>query len=172
MPASVSWPRVRPLGQVAERGRPGLYERLVDGLIARGIQPHLTLNHWDLPQALQGPGRLGRTPTVQHFVDHALGCTAGCDRVASITTHNEPWVVVYPHEIKYCPPRHCRPARWRCRSLHHSSCYHGSGALQALRAAECQEAGIAEPGAGCRRPATGRWTRPERGSRTACRCAA
>ena len=49
---SVSWPRVQPAGEGAWN-EPGLafYERLVDGLRARGIEPYLTLNHWDLPQA-------------------------------------------------------------------------------------------------------------------------
>ena len=47
---SVSWPRVRPGGAGAWNQK-GLdfYERLVDGLLARGIKPYLTLNHWDLP---------------------------------------------------------------------------------------------------------------------------
>ena len=54
---SVSWPRVQPLGQGAwnEAGL-AFYERLVDGLLARGVQPYLTLNHWDLPDALQANG--------------------------------------------------------------------------------------------------------------------
>jgi beta-glucosidase len=39
---------------------PGLdfYDRLVDALLSRNIQPFLTLYHWDLPQALRGFGRL------------------------------------------------------------------------------------------------------------------
>ena len=54
---SVSWPRVQPAGAGAwnEKGL-AFYERLVDGLLARGIQPYLTLNHWDLPSALQAQG--------------------------------------------------------------------------------------------------------------------
>ncbi len=51
---SVSWPRIQPSG----RGKPlekGLdfYERIVDGCLERGMEPCITLFHWDLPQALE-----------------------------------------------------------------------------------------------------------------------
>ena len=51
---SVSWPRIFPRGggAVNEAGL-AFYERLIDALRARGIEPVLTLYHWDLPQALQ-----------------------------------------------------------------------------------------------------------------------
>ena len=47
---SVAWSRVQPSGAGAVNSR-GLdfYDRLVDGLLARGIAPYLTLYHWDLP---------------------------------------------------------------------------------------------------------------------------
>ena len=58
---SISWPRVQPLGHGAwnEAGF-AFYERLVEGLRARGLKAFLTLNHWDLPQAPARPWRLGR----------------------------------------------------------------------------------------------------------------
>ena len=54
---SISWPRVMPDG-AGELSAEGLafYDRLVDGLIARGIKPVATLFHWDLPTALEEAG--------------------------------------------------------------------------------------------------------------------
>ena len=91
---SVSWARVLPEGH----GRPdarglGLYDRLVDGLLERGIAPWLTLYHWDLPQALEDRGGWRARDTVGRFSDYA-SLMAGVlgDRVAVWMTHNEPWV--------------------------------------------------------------------------------
>ena len=86
---------MQPLGEGAwnEKGL-AFYDRLVDGLLARGLAPHLTLNHWDLPQALQDKGGWASRDTVHRFVDYALGIQRRLgDRLAAITTHNEPWVV-------------------------------------------------------------------------------
>lgn len=132
---SISWPRVQPLGSGAWN-EPGLafYDRLVDGLLARGIQPHLTLNHWDLPQALQAAGGWAARDTVQHFVDYARGIHRRLgDRVATITTHNEPWVVaVLGHEQGiFAPGIHHRATAMQVS--HHLLLSHGL-ALQALRA--------------------------------------
>src|SRR5262245_6961351 len=68
---SVSWSRVLPAGKgaVNETGL-DYYERMVDGLIARGIQPMLTLYHWDLPQALQDEGGWGERCVTDHFADY------------------------------------------------------------------------------------------------------
>src|SRR5687768_17068364 len=51
---SVAWPRVQPTGTgPANPHGLAFYDRLVDALLARGIDPVATLYHWDLPQALQ-----------------------------------------------------------------------------------------------------------------------
>ena len=54
---SVAWPRVLPQGR-GSVNEPGLafYDRLIDELLAAGIEPWLCLYHWDLPQALEDLG--------------------------------------------------------------------------------------------------------------------
>ena len=136
---STSWPRVQPTGSGAwnEKGL-DFYERLVDGLLARGIAPYLTLNHWDLPEALQAKGGWANRDTAQHFVDYALGMHARLgDRVASIATHNEPWVMsVLGHETGIFAPgiKHRATAR---QVAHHLMLSHGM-ALRALREVGCK----------------------------------
>lgn len=136
---SVSWPRVQPDGQGAfnEAGL-AFYERLVDGLLARGIQPYLTLNHWDLPQALQDRGGWAWRGTVHCFVAYARQVAARLgERVVAIATHNEPWVVaVLGHESGIFAPgvRHRGTAM---QVAHHLLLSHGL-ALQALRADGCK----------------------------------
>src|ERR1700744_4323470 len=132
---SVSWPRVQPLGEGAwnEKGL-AFYDRLVDGLLARGLAPHLTLNHWDLPQALQDKGGWASRDTVHRFVDYALGIQRRLgDRLAAITTHNEPWIVaVLGHEQGTFAPG-IKSRRTAVQVAHHLLLSHGL-ALQALRA--------------------------------------
>jgi beta-glucosidase len=90
---SVAWPRVLPAG----RGRvnaAGLdfYDRLVDELLAAGIQPFAALFHWDLPQALQDEGGWLARPTAEAFAEYAAVVTARLgDRVTHWATHNEPF---------------------------------------------------------------------------------
>jgi beta-glucosidase len=132
---SVSWPRVRPDGAGAWNQQ-GLdfYDRLVDGMLARGLTPYLTLNHWDLPDALQAEGGWGRRDTVHHFVDYAQGLARRFgDRVPSIVTHNEPWVMsVLGHETGVFAPG-AKDRALAMQVAHHLLLSHGL-ALQALRA--------------------------------------
>jgi beta-glucosidase len=89
---SIAWPRVFPEGSGTPNPK-GLdfYHRLVDELLANGIEPFATLYHWDLPQALQD--RLGgweSRDTAKVFGDYA-GYVAEhlSDRVKSFFTINE-----------------------------------------------------------------------------------
>lgn len=136
---SVAWPRVQPDGAGAwnEAGL-AFYERLIDGLVARGIQPFLTLNHWDLPQALQECGGWASRDTVHRFVDYARGIHRRFgDRVAAITTHNEPWVIaVLGHEQGIFAPG-LKSRAIAAQVSHHLLLSHGL-ALQALRADGCR----------------------------------
>lgn len=135
---SVSWPRVQPLGTGAwnEAGL-AFYERLVDGLRSRGIEPHLTLNHWDLPQHLQDRGGWNSRETIDHFVTYAKGIYQRLGhRLAGITTHNEPWVIaVLGHENGTFAPG-IKDRRIALQVAHHLLVSHGK-AVVALREAGC-----------------------------------
>ncbi len=94
---SVSWSRVQPEGTGAAN-EPGLdfYDRLVDALLAAGVQPLVNLFHWDLPQALQDRGGFANPGIVDAFVEFAT-LVAGRigDRVSDWMTFNEPAVFAY-----------------------------------------------------------------------------
>lgn len=136
---SVSWPRVQPGGAGAwnEKGL-AFYERLVDGLLARGVQPYLTLNHWDLPQALQERGGWASRDTVHCFVNYACHMASRLgDRVRAITTHNEPWVMAHlGHEMGVFAPG-IKNRATAAQVSHHLLLSHGL-ALRALRAQGCR----------------------------------
>ena len=141
---SVSWPRVRPGGAGAWNAK-GLdfYERLVDGLLERGLKAYLTLNHWDLPDELQAQGGWAHRDTVHRFVEYARGMATHLgDRLSAITTHNEPWVMaVLGHETGLFAPG-IKDRAVAMQAAHHLLLSHGL-ALQALRADGCRsELGI------------------------------
>jgi beta-glucosidase len=134
---SIAWPRVFPDGT----GKPNpkgldFYNRLLDELLANGIEPYATLYHWDLPQALQDRvGGWRSSETSKAFGDYA-GYVAErlTDRVKNIFTLNEPgrflnfgygWGIDAPG-LKL-PPAELNQAR------HHVVLGHGL-AVQAIRA--------------------------------------
>lgn len=91
---SISWPRVLPDGTTARVNEPGLqyYERLVGALLQAGIQPHVTLYHWDLPQALQDVGGWENITIVDRFREYAnLMFTRLGPKVKRWITINEPY---------------------------------------------------------------------------------
>lgn len=131
---SISWPRVQPDGQGAwnEAGF-AFYERLIQALRARGVELHLTLNHWDLPQALQDQGGWAQRDICQHFTRYATEVAKRFGGlVSSICTHNEPWVVaVLGYELGIFAPGITSRAQ-AMASMHHLLLSHGM-ALQAMR---------------------------------------
>lgn len=91
---SIAWPRLLPEGQ-GRVNPPGLdfYDRLVDALLEAGIEPFVTLYHWDLPQALQDQGGWLVRTTAEAFVEYAdLASRILGDRVKRWITLNEPFV--------------------------------------------------------------------------------
>ncbi|MGY1827758.1 GH1 family beta-glucosidase [Blastococcus sp. SYSU DS0541] len=89
---SVAWSRVLPegAGRIEQRGL-DFYRRLVDELLENGVDPWLTLYHWDLPQALQDQGGWAARDTAARFADYAgIVHDALGDRVRHWSTLNEP----------------------------------------------------------------------------------
>jgi beta-glucosidase len=133
---SVAWPRVVPegAGRVEPRGL-GYYDRLVDGLLERGIAPAATLYHWDLPQPLEDRGGWLERSTAEAFADYAEVVHAHLgDRVALWATHNEPWCAAY---LGYAAGVHApgrREGGRAHRAAHHLVLGHGLAA-QRLHAA-------------------------------------
>ncbi|MFI8962986.1 GH1 family beta-glucosidase [Streptomyces sp. NPDC053493] len=133
---SVSWSRVQPTGRgpAVQKGL-DFYRRLVDELLAAGIEPALTLYHWDLPQELEDAGGWPERATAERFAAYAgLVAEALGDRVSRWTTLNEPWCSAF---LGYGSGVHA-PGRTdpvaALRAAHHLNLGHGL-AVQALRSA-------------------------------------
>jgi len=90
---SVAWPRVQPGGRgpANEKGL-AFYDRMVDELLGKGVDPWVTLYHWDLPQELEDAGGWPERDTAYRFADYAMLVFDRLqDRVRTWTTLNEPW---------------------------------------------------------------------------------
>jgi beta-glucosidase len=140
---SISWPRIQPdgTGPVNTRGL-DFYDRLTDELIGKGIDPVITLYHWDLPETLQARGGWTVRETAEAFAEYAEIVYARLgDRVKTWTTLNEPWCSAY---LGYGSGRHAPgitdPASV-FQAVHHLLLGHGLAA-RALRAAGAQSVGI------------------------------
>jgi len=120
---SIAWSRIIPLGgrndPINEAGI-AFYNKLIDALIARGIQPWITLYHWDLPQGLEDRygGWLNIEESTRDYENYARICFERFgDRVKSWNTFNEAWNTA----IKVSPPAVqrfvLRMKDWVCRGL-------------------------------------------------------
>ena len=134
---SLAWPRLFPTGDAASREQRGFdhYDRLVDALLERGIEPVATLYHWDLPQALEDEGGWLARATVDRFAEYAAACfDAFGDRVTTWLTVNEPWIIGllgYLHGLH--APGYKDDVRGEATAFHHVLLAHGR-AVQAFRA--------------------------------------
>ncbi|GGO71513.1 GH1 family beta-glucosidase [Nonomuraea cavernae] len=133
---SVSWPRIQPDGSGKANAR-GLdfYKRLTDELRGHGIDPWLTLYHWDLPQALEDAGGWPNRDTALRFADYASTVhDALKDHVHTFSTVNEPWCAAF---LGYASGEHApgrREPESAVRAAHHLNLAHGL-AVQAMGAA-------------------------------------
>jgi beta-glucosidase len=133
---SIAWPRIIPqgIGKVNPLGL-DFYERLVDTLLAAGIEPFATLYHWDLPQALQdAQGGWASRQTAYQFADYVdvVSRRLG-DRVHNWLTLNEPAVTAFEgHEDGIHAPG-LRDPRLAWQTSHHFLLAHGL-AVPILRA--------------------------------------
>ncbi|MEJ2740909.1 MAG: GH1 family beta-glucosidase [Gammaproteobacteria bacterium] len=132
---SIAWPRIIPDGRGAMNPK-GLdfYDRLLDGLQARGIQAFATLYHWDLPLLLMGDGGWTARSTAYAFQDyvHAVINRLG-DRLDAVATFNEPWcsvILSHLHGV-HAPGESNMQAT--LHAAHYTNLAHGLG-VQAIRA--------------------------------------
>jgi beta-glucosidase len=142
---SIAWPRVLPAGRgkVNEAGL-DFYDRLVDELLANGIEPFVTLFHWDTPQALEDDGGWPARSTATAFVEYAEAVAGRLgDRVRHWMTHNEPWVYAW---IGHSWGRHA-PGRTSeadaVATAHHLLLSHGWAVEAIRRSAPDAQVGIA-----------------------------
>jgi len=133
---SIAWPRVFPGGRgTLNPAGLAFYDRLVDELLAQGIEPWATLYHWDLPQALQDKGGWERRDTALDFADYA-GAVADKlgDRVKHFFTLNEmASFIEHGYGIGIFAPGLKLPLDRLALARHHAVLAHGLG-VQAIRA--------------------------------------
>lgn len=142
---SIAWPRIMPAGTgaVEQRGL-AFYDRLVDGLLERGIRPVPTLYHWDLPQALEDRGGWMVRDTAEALADYASVVVERLgDRVRDWITLNEMSVhTLYGYALAdHAPGRGL--GFGALPAAHHQLLAHGL-AVGRLRDAGAERVGIAQ----------------------------
>ena len=162
---STSWARVMPDGVTVNPEGLDFYDRLVDGMLARGLRPFQTLYHWELPSALADTGGWTNRDTCHRFADFSETITRRIgDRVASVATINEPWCVAWLSHFIGAHAPGLRDIRATARAMHHILLAHGLS-VERLRGLGQPELGIvlnfehAEPADAKpeNRAAAGRW---------------
>lgn len=131
---SIAWPRVIPdgTGRINEKGL-DFYDKLIDGLKARGIKAFATLYHWDLPLALMGDGGWTARSTAYAFQRYAKIVMARLgDRLDAVATFNEPWCSVWLSHLygQHAPGERNMDAA--LHALHYTNLAHGLG-IDAIR---------------------------------------
>lgn len=132
---SISWPRILPEGR-GKTNAAGLdfYGRLIDGLLAAGITPWVTLFHWDYPVALFQQGGWLNRDAPHWFAEYTqVVVDALSDRVRHWFTLNEPACFIgLGHDVGIQAPGITLPGDQVNRAWHHSLLAHGR-AVQVIR---------------------------------------
>ena len=140
---SVSWSRILPegTGRVNQAGI-DFYSRLVDELLAKDIEPLLTLYHWDMPAALDDRGGWLNRDCADWFAEYGSVLYRALDgRVKKWVTLNEPWVITdggYLHGA--LAPGH--RSRYEAPIASHNLMRAHGAAVQAYRAIGKHEIGL------------------------------
>ncbi|KAL0913004.1 hypothetical protein M5K25_016433 [Dendrobium thyrsiflorum] len=118
---SVSWSRILPRGRFGEVNSEGIsfYKNLIDALILKGIQPFVTISHYDLPQDLEDRyGAWLNSQIQEDFGYFAEICFREFgDKVKYWSTFNEPNVMVYKGYLEGTyPPGRCSEPYGHCSS--------------------------------------------------------
>ena len=132
---SVAWPRVIPEGRGQVNGAGlGFYDRLVDTLLLAGIEPWLTLFHWDYPSALYQKGGWLNRDSPGWFADYvAVIVDKLSDRVSRWVTLNEPQCFIgLGHLTGTQAPGDKLPMGQALLAAHHALLAHGM-AVQVIR---------------------------------------
>jgi beta-glucosidase len=124
---SLAWPRIFPDGRTLEQRGLDHYDRVIDALLERGIEPLVTLYHWDLPSALDWRSR----DTVERFAEYAATCfDAYGDRVTKWVSINEPWIIgVLGYQLGIHAPG-VRDLRASVEAMHNVLLAHGRAAQE------------------------------------------
>ena len=146
---SISWPRVLPqgTGAINEAGL-AYYDRVVDGCLARGITPWITLYHWDLPQALQERGGWEARETAEAFAEFsAVIARHFAGRVSHIMTINEPQIIIgLGYGAGLHAPGRKLPDDQLFACWHHLMLAHGLAAKEIRKASADYRIGISSTG--------------------------
>ncbi len=137
---SISWARILPngIGTVSQKGLE-FYSNLIDELLKNGIEPYITLFHWDFPYQLYIRGGWLNPDCINWFAEYARIVTeAYSDRVTHFITFNEPQCFIgLGHVTGDHAPGLKNPMTDTFLMAHHVMMAHGKAVL-AIRAAAKQ----------------------------------
>ena len=125
---SIAWPRIFDYAKSSSANDAGLdfYDRLVDGMLERGLEPWATLYHWDLPQYLQDKGGWVNRDIIHAFVDYTDAVTRRLgDRIQHWITHNEPWCTAFLGNMEGCHAPGLKDFKTALQISHHLLVSHG-----------------------------------------------